>query len=80
MFLPSHYSDVVDERNICHLCGYPMCGNPLDEQLKQTYHISLAQKKVFDLTERKVHSMTRPAHNILYSSFVYIPLKEILQC
>ena len=50
----SHYTDVVEERNISNLCGYPLCVNPLGEQPKQKYHISLAQKKVFDLTERKV--------------------------
>ena len=54
VFSQSHYSDVVEERNIGHLCGYPVCGNALGEQPQQKYHVSLAQKKVFDLTERKV--------------------------
>jgi hypothetical protein len=46
-----HYSDVVEERNIGGLCGYPACRNPLGTQPRQRYHISLAQKKVFDLTQ-----------------------------
>lgn len=54
VFSRSHYSDVVEERCISDLCGYPMCGNPLGEQPRQKYHISVSQKKVFDLTERKV--------------------------
>jgi hypothetical protein len=53
VLLQSHYNDVVDERNISHLCGYPVCKNPLGKQPQQRYHISLAKKKVFDLTERK---------------------------
>ena len=36
------------------MCGYPLCSNPLGPQPRQKYHISLAQKKVFDLTQRKV--------------------------
>ena len=51
---PGHYSDVVDERIISRLCGYPPCSNPLGPQPQQKYHISLALKKVFDLTQRKV--------------------------
>ena len=54
VFSPDHYSDVVEERNIGSLCGYPPCSNPLGPQPQQKYHISLAKKKVFDLTQRKV--------------------------
>lgn len=44
----------MDERNIEQLCGYPPCSIPQGPQPRQKYHISLAQKKVFDLTQRKV--------------------------
>lgn len=27
---PSHYKDVVDERSIIKLCGYPICQNKLE--------------------------------------------------
>ena len=54
MIVPGHYTDIVEERNIVSLCGYPLCTNPLGPQPLQRYHISLAQKKVFDLTQRKV--------------------------
>eukprot|EP00731_Ephydatia_muelleri_P015628 Em0009g52a len=50
---PSHYCDVVDERNIEHLCGYPPCGTRLGPVTAQRYHISLEKKQVYDLAERK---------------------------
>ena len=49
-----HYSDVVEERNIERLCGYPGCDKQLGPVPRQKYHISLERKQVFDLTERKV--------------------------
>lgn len=50
----SQYQDVVDERNIESVCGYPLCGNPLGPTPKQKYLISVAKKQILDLTERKV--------------------------
>lgn len=49
----SHYDDIVEERAITKLCGYPLCVNKLGDVLKQQYKISLAKHKVFDITERK---------------------------
>lgn len=51
----SRYADVVEERNIEHLCGYPLCNAHMKgiPQL-QKYHISVKNKQVYDLTERKV--------------------------
>ncbi|XP_064393763.1 putative RNA polymerase II subunit B1 CTD phosphatase Rpap2 isoform X2 [Halichondria panicea] len=49
----SQYSDVVDERNIDHLCGYPLCDQQLVNVPKQKYHISTATNQVLDLTQRK---------------------------
>ena len=51
---PSHYADVVEERNIEHLCGYPPCGTRMGPATAQKYHISLEKKQVYDLTEQKV--------------------------
>uniref|UniRef100_A0A8C3RBG9 RNA polymerase II subunit B1 CTD phosphatase RPAP2 homolog n=1 Tax=Cyanoderma ruficeps TaxID=181631 RepID=A0A8C3RBG9_9PASS len=39
---PSQYKDVVDERSIIKLCGYPLCQNKLENV-----------PKVYDITERK---------------------------
>ncbi|XP_038601043.1 putative RNA polymerase II subunit B1 CTD phosphatase RPAP2 isoform X2 [Tachyglossus aculeatus] len=50
---PSHYKDVVDERSIIKLCGYPLCQNKLGDVLKQKYRISTKTNKVYDITERK---------------------------
>ncbi|XP_043820735.1 putative RNA polymerase II subunit B1 CTD phosphatase RPAP2 isoform X2 [Dromiciops gliroides] len=50
---PAHYKDVVEERFITHLCGYPLCHNKLGNVPKQKYRISTKTNKVYDITERK---------------------------
>lgn len=50
---PAHYSDVVDERSIIKLCGYPLCPKKLGIVPKQKYKISTKTNKVYDITERK---------------------------
>ncbi|XP_027985751.2 putative RNA polymerase II subunit B1 CTD phosphatase RPAP2 isoform X2 [Eptesicus fuscus] len=50
---PAHYSDVVDERSIIKLCGYPLCHKKLGIVPKQKYKISTQTNKVYDITERK---------------------------
>ncbi|KAB1274899.1 putative RNA polymerase II subunit B1 CTD phosphatase RPAP2, partial [Camelus dromedarius] len=51
---PAHYSDVVAERSIIKLCGYPLCRKKLENVPKQKYKISTKTNKVYDITERKV--------------------------
>lgn len=54
MFItPAYYSDVVDERAIIKLCGYPLCQKKLGVIPKQKYRISTKTNKVYDITERK---------------------------
>ena len=50
----NYYQDLIDERNCVKLCGYALCSSVLNNVPKQQYHISATQKKVFDITERKV--------------------------
>lgn len=47
------YEDVVTERSIANLCGYPLCSNslPSDRPRKGRYRISLKEHKVYDLHE-----------------------------
>ncbi|XP_042007549.1 putative RNA polymerase II subunit B1 CTD phosphatase RPAP2 homolog [Salvia splendens] len=47
------YNDVVTERTIAEMCGYPLCPNPLpsDRPHKGRYRISLKEHKVYDLQE-----------------------------
>lgn len=47
------YLDVTEERSIEKLCGYPLCSEPLKDIIRQKYKISLVNKTVYDLTERK---------------------------
>ncbi|KAL1790305.1 RNA polymerase II subunit B1 CTD phosphatase RPAP2 isoform X1 [Sigmodon hispidus] len=54
MFItPAHYRDVIDERSIIKLCGYPLCQKKLGLIPKQKYKISTKTNKVYDITERK---------------------------
>ncbi|XP_058817130.1 putative RNA polymerase II subunit B1 CTD phosphatase RPAP2 homolog [Topomyia yanbarensis] len=48
-----HYEDVIEERAIQRMCGYPLCSKQLTNVPKQKYVISLSNKKVYDITERK---------------------------
>ncbi|XP_033731935.1 putative RNA polymerase II subunit B1 CTD phosphatase RPAP2 isoform X2 [Pecten maximus] len=50
---PNHYDDIIEERAIAKLCGYPICQNPLGQIPKQKYHISTRSNKVYDITARK---------------------------
>lgn len=49
----SHFEDIIVERAILKLCGYPLCKSVLDNVPKKKYHISTKLNKVFDITERK---------------------------
>ncbi|XP_034038889.1 putative RNA polymerase II subunit B1 CTD phosphatase rpap2 [Thalassophryne amazonica] len=53
LITPAHYRDVIEERSIVKLCGYPVCPNHLGKILSQQYKISTKTNKVYDITERK---------------------------
>ncbi|XP_063055346.1 putative RNA polymerase II subunit B1 CTD phosphatase rpap2 [Engraulis encrasicolus] len=48
-----NYSDIIEERSIAKLCGYPICPNELYNVPGQKYKISTKTNKVYDITERK---------------------------
>uniref|UniRef100_A0A182WHD5 RNA polymerase II subunit B1 CTD phosphatase RPAP2 homolog n=1 Tax=Anopheles minimus TaxID=112268 RepID=A0A182WHD5_9DIPT len=48
-----HMEDIIEERAIGKLCGYPLCDNALTNIPKQKYVISASKNKVYDITERK---------------------------
>ena len=49
------YQDSVEERSLTGVCGYPLCDNTRPNfEKKGKYHISLKDKKVYDLAERKL--------------------------
>lgn len=56
----SDYQDVVTERSIANMCGYPLCSNnlPLDRPRKGHYRISLKEHKVYDLQETYLYCST----------------------
>ncbi|XP_074654923.1 RNA polymerase II subunit B1 CTD phosphatase Rpap2-like [Tubulanus polymorphus] len=49
----SHYDDIVEERLIGQLCGYPLCANKLKQVLNQKFYVSTKQNRVYDVSERK---------------------------
>ncbi|KAL5281376.1 RPAP2 family protein [Megaselia abdita] len=49
----SHYDDIIDERSITKLCGYPLCDKELKNIPTKKYQISTLTNKVYDITERK---------------------------
>lgn len=57
----SDYQDVVTERAIANMCGYPLCSNflPSDRPHKGRYHISRKEHKVYDLREAYMYCSTK---------------------
>lgn len=61
----SDYHDVVIERSIAKMCGYPLCSNSLPSPSsskpprKGRYHISLKEHKVYDLVETHMYCSTK---------------------
>ncbi|XP_011190705.2 putative RNA polymerase II subunit B1 CTD phosphatase RPAP2 homolog [Zeugodacus cucurbitae] len=49
----SHYDDIVEERHILLLCGYPLCEKLLENVPLKKYQISTTINKVYDITDRK---------------------------
>ncbi|XP_030926052.1 putative RNA polymerase II subunit B1 CTD phosphatase RPAP2 homolog isoform X2 [Quercus lobata] len=61
----SDYEDVVTERSITNLCGYPLCCNslPSDRPRKGRFRISLKEHKVYDLQETYMYCSSSCAVN-----------------
>ncbi|CAD6997216.1 putative RNA polymerase II subunit B1 CTD phosphatase RPAP2 homolog [Ceratitis capitata] len=72
----SHYDDVVDERHILLLCGYPLCRNILENIPSKKYQISTAINKVYDITDRKKYCSSRcfKASEYIKSQILVSPL------
>ncbi|EDW64593.1 putative RNA polymerase II subunit B1 CTD phosphatase RPAP2 homolog [Drosophila virilis] len=50
---PDNYADIVEERHINKLCGYPLCDVVVEKVPVKQYQICVAKNKVYDITERK---------------------------
>ncbi|KAG0055404.1 RNA polymerase II associated protein 2 [Gryganskiella cystojenkinii] len=48
----THYQEIIEERNIGKLCGYPLCPKP-PRDIKGKFRISLQERKVFDISVLK---------------------------
>lgn len=49
----AHFDDIIEERAITKLCGYPLCEITLEDIPAKQYCISTTHNKVYDLTIRK---------------------------
>lgn len=50
---PYHYEEIVEERFLSKICGYPICEKVLKKVPSQKYQISSKLNKVYDLGDRK---------------------------
>ncbi|VDN60036.1 unnamed protein product [Dracunculus medinensis] len=42
------WSDLIEERYILNLCGYPTCSNFVETQQRQLYHIDRVHRKIYE--------------------------------
>lgn len=57
------YDCIVQERFILKICGYPLCSNKLEKEWKQRYHVSLREKRIYDVEIRKLYCSVRCMDN-----------------
>ncbi|CAG8497740.1 3380_t:CDS:2 [Ambispora gerdemannii] len=55
---PSHYFEVVEERNAYNLCGFPICTKS-PQEIEGQYRISLRARKIYDVSELKCYCSDR---------------------
>jgi len=73
----NYYNDGVEERALTGMCGYPLCDKKREVTKKQgRYHISLKDKRVYDLEERRLFcsNMCFKASNFLKNQLETSPL------
>ncbi|XP_071554256.1 putative RNA polymerase II subunit B1 CTD phosphatase RPAP2 homolog isoform X2 [Temnothorax nylanderi] len=72
----SHMEDVIEERAIVKLCGYVLCSNQLTVVIRQKYHISTRENKVYNVSKRKnfCSSSCYGAANYLLEQMLESPL------
>ncbi|XP_024879492.1 putative RNA polymerase II subunit B1 CTD phosphatase RPAP2 homolog [Temnothorax curvispinosus] len=72
----SHMEDVIEERAIVKLCSYVLCSNQLTVVIRQKYHISTRNNKVYDVSKRKnfCSSLCYRAANYLLEQMLESPL------
>eukprot|EP01113_Clastostelium_recurvatum_P046126 TRINITY_DN8039_c0_g1_i2.p1 TRINITY_DN8039_c0_g1~~TRINITY_DN8039_c0_g1_i2.p1 ORF type:complete len:475 (+),score=90.60 TRINITY_DN8039_c0_g1_i2:148-1572(+) len=70
--MPDQYEDVIQERSLAGLCGYPLCTHKLPHSVlepTQRYQISIKDKKVYDLQQlRYFHAEQCYINSRLYAT------------
>lgn len=49
------FNDIVQERYILRICGFPLCSNKLTREWHQRYKLSLRDRKIYDVEVRKLY-------------------------
>lgn len=49
------YDCIVQERFLTKVCGYPLCATKLTKEWKQRFHVSLKDKRIYDVEVRKLY-------------------------
>jgi hypothetical protein len=63
----AHYQDIVEERAISKLCGYPLCAKHIPDMPKKQFYISTKNNKIYDITDRKNY-----CSNFCYRASIHI--------
>lgn len=73
-----HFQDVIEERAISKICGYPLCAGKLKNIPSKQFHISTQLNKVFDITDRKVRVQVFVVIRSLSDAVVELNLIKII--
>jgi hypothetical protein len=71
------YDSIAQERHILKICGYPLCSNGLTKEWKQRYHVSLRDKRIYDVEVRKLYCSVRCMETSLKYRDEHVPEQPI---
>lgn len=49
------FDDIVQERYILRICGFPLCSNKITREWRQRYKLSVKDRKIYDVEVRKLY-------------------------
>lgn len=71
------YDSISQERHILKICGYPLCSNKITKEWKQRYHVSLKDKRIYDVEVRKLFCSVRCMDTSLKYRNEHVPEQPI---
>lgn len=73
----SDYDNIVQERFLLRICGYPLCSNQLIKEWRQRYHVSLKDRKIYDVEVRKLYCSVRCMDTSIGYRDEFLPVQPI---